>query len=297
MPRRHRTTARSLIALLLLWASAGTAHAAVPRLDFPVIGHSQHIDDFGDPRGGGRAHQGNDIMAKRKTPVVAAERGRVYKPTWSSSDCVLILEGNSGTHYWYLHLNNDRTMSNDNDGGCRNGVSYARHLPKSKGVKKRVGFGELIGYVGNSGNADATSPHLHFELHPNGGKAVDPYRRLREARRLLFPVPDYDSAFKVRLDGRFRFAEEGELAIRTNRVRVPGIRWTAIPSRGVRLLYGDDVAVRRRESGGDVRTTSLASARYDERVRVWTGYVAQPRRAQRGRPGVMVAEALELRGS
>src|SRR5215211_6776578 len=128
MPSRHRTTARSLLTLLALWVSVGTANAAVPRLDFPVVGNVSYTDDFGDPRAG-HTHQGNDIMAARKTPVVAVERGRVYRPSWSSSDCTLIIKGASGTEYWYLHLNNDLTMGNDNDGGCKNGVSFAPGMP------------------------------------------------------------------------------------------------------------------------------------------------------------------------
>jgi hypothetical protein len=295
MPSWHRTTARSVFALAFLWASAGTANAAVPRLDFPVIGKVYYQDDFGDPRAG-HSHQGNDIMAPRKSPVIAVEQGRVGRPSWSESDCTLILNGASGTEYWYLHLNNDLTMANDNDGGCSNRVSFVRGMPP-KGKTMFVRAGQLIGYVGNSGNADATSAHLHFELHPNGGGAVSPYRKLNEARRLLFPVPTYASPFKVTLDGRFRSHEEGRLAIRANRVKVPWIRRTRIPSRGVRLLYGDDVTVRRRTSSGDVRSASLRWARYDERLRAWTGFVAEPRRAQLGIRDVMVAETIELRGS
>lgn len=299
MAQRHRTTARSLIALLALWVSAGTANAAVPRLDFPVVGIGQHIDDFGDPRGGGRSHAGNDIMAKRRTPVVAAERGYVYKPTWSSSDCILILEGASGTHYWYLHLNNDLTMSNDNDGGCRNGVSFASDLPKSKGVKKYVRAGRLIGYVGNSGNADATNPHLHFELHPNGGSAVDPYDHLRKARRLLFTVPGSVKSLRLHLGGRFYSAVDGVLKFNVTRTYVQR-KWRAVPTRRVSLAYGDDLVVQRRDSSGKFTAADLASAEQGERAVVKTGILSgrrMIRAAQLRKPGIMVATRLRLRGN
>ena len=297
MPRRHRTTARSLIALLAVWVSAETAHAAVPRLDFPIVGVGQHIDDFGDPRSGGRRHEGNDIMAKRRTPVVAVERGSVYKPGWSSSDCVLVLEGASGTVYRYMHLNNDLTMSNDNGGGCGNGVSFAADLPKRKDVKKPVLAGQLIGYVGNSGNADATSPHLHFEIRP-GSSAVDPYDHLREARRLLFAVPGSVTSLRLHLAGRFSSAADGVLELDVARTYV-GKKWRSVPARRVLLAYGDDLVVERHDSGGDVSRARLSSAKEGERAVVRTGIVfrrAMIRRAQLRRPGIMVATRLQLRG-
>ena len=79
---RHRTTAAVLLVLLSTWALAGTAGAAVPRLIFPVIGKTVYWDDFGAPRPSG-GHQGNDIVADKRTPVVAVERGRVVKYTSS----------------------------------------------------------------------------------------------------------------------------------------------------------------------------------------------------------------------
>ena len=296
MPRRHRTTARSLIALLALWVSAGTASAAVPRLDFPVVGVGRHMDDFGDARGGGRSHEGNDIMANRRTPVVAVEGGYVYKPSWSTSDCALVLEGKSGTDYRYLHLNNDLTMSNDNDGGCRNGVSFARDLPRNKDVKKRVVAGQLIGYVGNSGNADATSPHLHFEIRP-GSRAIDPYDHLRKARRLLFTVPGSVTSLRLHLGGRFHSAADGVLKLDVSRTYVQR-RWRAVPTRRVSLAYGDDLVVERR-SGGAMTAAKLAGAKQGERAVVKTGIISgrsMIRSAQLRKPGIMVATRLRLRG-
>ena len=90
-----------------------------------------YVDDFGDPRPQGR-HEGNDIMAAKRSPVVAVEAGRVEK--WGRSSrggCMLYLYGRSGTTYMYIHLNNDRTLKNDNRGGCRNGIAYAPGLERS----------------------------------------------------------------------------------------------------------------------------------------------------------------------
>src|SRR5918998_274055 len=78
MPRGHRTTSRSILTLLVLGLLAGTANAAPPKqILFPVVGPAKFQNDFGAPRGGGRSHRGNDIMADRAAPVVAVEAGRI----------------------------------------------------------------------------------------------------------------------------------------------------------------------------------------------------------------------------
>jgi hypothetical protein len=187
--RRHRTpSARGVLLLLALLGVAGTASAAVPKkgavpvLIFPVAGTATYVDDFGQPRAGG-PHQGNDLMATKKTPVVAVESGKVkFWTTSVSAGCMLYLYGDSGTMYEYIHLNNDLTMRNDNKGACVPGVSYARGLRSGA----MVTAGQMIGYVGDSGDANGIASHLHFEVHPNGGAAVSPYPYLQSAQHLLF---------------------------------------------------------------------------------------------------------------
>src|SRR3989442_13040522 len=111
--RRHRTTARGVLflaATIGLAVGSGVAFAAnnVPEhIVFPVVGKVAYTDDFGAPRPGG-PHQGNDIMAEKKSPAVAAEAGKgKYWTTPSPDGCMLDLHGESGTTDLYIHLNND----------------------------------------------------------------------------------------------------------------------------------------------------------------------------------------------
>jgi len=184
---RHRTTARGACLLLALFGLAGAATAAapngaVPTLIFPVAGPTTYTDDFGQARPGGK-HQGNDMLATKKTPVVAVEPGKIeFWTTSASAGCMLYLYGVSGTMYEYIHLNNDVTMKNDNRGKCVAGSAYAPGL--KNGAK--VTAGQMVGYVGDSGDANGLHAHLHFEVHPGGGKAVSPYPYLQAAQHLLF---------------------------------------------------------------------------------------------------------------
>src|SRR3954453_24200664 len=174
------------LALVLMTAASATAanpkKIGVPTLLFPVAGATTYQDDFGQARAGG-VHQGNDLLATKKTPVIAAESGTVkFWTTSASAGCMLYLYGESGTMYEYIHLNNDVTMKNDNRGKCVAGMSYAKGL--KDGAK--VTAGQQIGYVGDSGDANGIASHLHFEVHPNGAAATDPYPYLQTAQHLLF---------------------------------------------------------------------------------------------------------------
>jgi hypothetical protein len=159
------------------------APLTVPKFVFPVVGPARYVSDFGDPRPQG-PHQGNDIMSVRWAPAVAVESGTVRFDSggWG---CMLNLLGDSGTKYAYIHLNNDLTKANDNRGKCVAGVAFAKGLKNGQ----RVEVGQHIAYVGDSGDADGIQPHLHFERHPGGGAATDPFRWLNKLPRLLFSAP------------------------------------------------------------------------------------------------------------
>ena len=165
--------------------SAGAAAGSgVPQLVFPVVAPTVFRDDFGEQRARW-PHPGNDLVAAKRSPVLAVESGVVSFYTRSASaGCMLYLRGDSGTVYQYVHLNNDLGAGNDNRGGCTGGVAW----PASLRDGQRVAAGQLIGYVGDSGDANGAPAHLHFEVRPGGGAPVSPYPWLVAAKRLAAPA-------------------------------------------------------------------------------------------------------------
>ena len=131
-------------------------------ITFPVAGPTTWTDTYHADRGGGsRVHQATDIMAGKLQKVHAARGGYVcYAPTTEPSwGWMLTVCGNDGLRYNYLHLNNDLAGSDDGRGGINR--AYAPGIRQGMPVVR----GQLIGYVGDSGNAEGAAPHLHFEIH------------------------------------------------------------------------------------------------------------------------------------
>jgi murein DD-endopeptidase MepM/ murein hydrolase activator NlpD len=119
---------------------------------FPVAqeGDPRFVDDFTS-----RKHDGIDIFATEGTPIVAVDDGALR-----------FAEDDKGGHAFYLEAADRVTY-------------YGAHLAYYEGLSPRyVQAGDVVGYVGKTGNAAATSPHLHFEVHPSGGVAVNPYPHL-----------------------------------------------------------------------------------------------------------------------
>lgn len=112
-------------------------------------------DNWGDPRSGGRTHKGNDIGAPEGSQVVAVFDGNVF--SLDNEDV-----GLGGIGLWL------RSDAGDS-------FYYAHNSSNVVAEGQRVRRGDVVGYVGHTGNADASFPHLHFQIHPNGGDPVDPY--------------------------------------------------------------------------------------------------------------------------
>jgi Peptidase family M23 len=175
---------------------------------------------------------------------------------------MLYLHGDSGTTYLYIHLNNDLTSGNDNRGTCKPGISYAKGLRDGA----RVEAGQQIGYVGDSGDANGIHPHLHFEVHPHDGPAVDPYGFLRRAQPLLFAAA-LGSTFTLALEGTVVSASGGTLRLLVDTLRrQPGGLLLRQLDRSLVVSVPVDAVVERLPAG----TTALASGKPGERVAVWT---------------------------
>ncbi|MCP3996552.1 MAG: M23 family metallopeptidase [bacterium] len=143
---------------------------------------SRFSNDWGDARSGGRRHQGNDIFAEKHTEIVAVADGVVTAiGEGNRSGYYVRIAHGDGWETWYMHLNNDTPGTDDGAGG------YEHAIAPNLEVGMFVQAGSIIGYVGDSGNAEATSPHTHFELH-NGARAINPFPYLAEAHTRWFRV-------------------------------------------------------------------------------------------------------------
>ena len=142
---------------------------------FPVIGSVSFSDDYTSPRGDD-THKATDIIASKMQPVVSASDGVIeYVTTWSGAGYAIRIKGNDGYTYNYYHLNNDTDGTDDGRGGYMN--AFGADMERGNPVKR----GQLIGYVGDSGNAEGTVPHLHFEIY-DGNTPMNPYSSLVHAR-------------------------------------------------------------------------------------------------------------------
>ena len=123
----------------------------------PIQGPLAFTDSWGDPRSGGRRHKGVDLMSPRGSDNVAVVSGTIERHHSGAGGLSIYLYGDDGHKYYYAHLN------------------------EVVGPDRRVAQGELIGKTGSTGNARGGSPHTHFEIHPGGGGAVNPYPTVKAA--------------------------------------------------------------------------------------------------------------------
>ncbi|HET9442842.1 MAG TPA: M23 family metallopeptidase, partial [Acidimicrobiales bacterium] len=141
--------------VLKLPASAAAPPPVVPLCPVKGAGKFDFSNSFGAPRHGGRRHAGNDIFARRGTPVVASVDGTLRVIRGALTGIGYELTGDDGTTYFGAHMDD---------------------VAVGEG---RVARGQVVGTVGTTGNANGTPPHLHFEVRPGHGAPVDPYGLLR----------------------------------------------------------------------------------------------------------------------
>lgn len=190
------------------------ADAYGPRpFTFPVVGMDgvdfAYSDTFGAPRSDGRTHEGVDIgtYMVKGVPVVAAGSGVIERVNWSTNPadlnpercCVVSILHDDDYRTHYLHLNNDTQNTDGSYTDDGNGWGIAEGI--IPGV--RVEEGQLIGWVGDSGNAEYTIPHLHWEVHAPGDIVVNPTPYADWAVRIaepggdpIEPEPEYYGAFR-----------------------------------------------------------------------------------------------------
>jgi hypothetical protein len=286
-PHALRTTFALIVMLALAAGAAAATGKQTQRLIFPVVGTTTYTDDFGDPRPGG-THQGIDIMAARRSPAVAAEAGTVeFWTTSVQAGCMLYLHGASGTTYLYIHLNNDLTTHNDNRGKCVAGTAYAPGLKSGK----RVAAGELVGFVGDSGDANGIHPHLHFEVHPSDGAAVDPYPFLQKAQPLLF-YAKRGTTVSVSLAGTIVSSLGGVLELKASEVQLSPSKPVTI-RRTLALSVAPDAVVTSLLPGG---ISGLAALQRGLPVKVYTSPLRATLPAARGDDNVLTASQIVIGG-
>lgn len=130
------------------------AHLPVPVDGVPV---RRLADTWGAARGAGRSHEGIDIFAPRGTDVLSTTHGLVVRRGNNSlGGRIVTVMGPGSEFHYYAHMDDWGPVE----------------------VGDRVAPGAVLGYVGDSGNAKGTPPHLHYGIYPRGGGAVNPYPRL-----------------------------------------------------------------------------------------------------------------------
>ena len=201
-----------LLVVPVMPASAAGGYQQVVDLTFPVGGKVHYGDSFDAARSGGRVHMATDVMAPEGAPIYAAVGGTVTTITGltekvPSYGYMIRVAGDDGRTYVYLHMGRNSGPAKD---------AYVPGIAKGSKVQR----GQKIAYVGCSGNASCSGPHLHFEIHddrvtdPYKGSRINPYPSLLTAERqgdyakaIVYPFDDIKRS--VHLDAILKLSAEG----------------------------------------------------------------------------------------
>lgn len=199
MRRPPLSSGRAVIAALAVSLLVAPAAVAAPALAapaavgdpvrpivFPVDGKVTYTDTWGAARSGGRTHEGTDIMGQQMLPLLSAVDGRVVRVRYdnlSSGGNSVVIQDADGWTYHYVHVNND-TPGTD-DGRATRDQAFPPNIVDGAPVRR----GQVVAYMGDSGNAESAGHHLHFEIRQptapgawiGSGTAINPYESLRSA--------------------------------------------------------------------------------------------------------------------
>jgi murein DD-endopeptidase MepM/ murein hydrolase activator NlpD len=153
-PPAATSTTSSPVAKVPATPPALPPQTSIGGLVCPVAGPNAFGDTWGDPRPGGRHHEGVDMMSPQGTPLVAVISGNATMNPNALGGMTVGLEGSDGNYYYYAHLS------------------------AWEGSSRAVNRGEVVGYVGHTG--DTSANHLHFGIYAGGGPAINPYPIVRQ---------------------------------------------------------------------------------------------------------------------
>lgn len=217
---------------------APNANAETRSIIFPVIGATTYSNDWGAPRVG-HTHIGNDIFGVKGQPLVAAVSGTIRQVAYPepSYGWYLSLTDAEGYQYNYLHINDDTPGTDDGKGGAVNAYAFG----SSSGWPVRAG--QIIAYMGDSGNAESTRPHLHFEIEDPEGNPFNPYFSLQAARKIktaksrprreneVVPFPGLTVGLRVTAGQLDPLTETQELVVAQSNTKQPLVRVFSGPVR------------------------------------------------------------------
>ncbi|MGQ0832697.1 MAG: M23 family metallopeptidase [Microthrixaceae bacterium] len=181
-----------MAAPLLSTSPAVAAGDPIKPIVYPVKGGGAFTDTWGACRGSNceRRHAGQDLFAPKMTHLLATVDGTVDQMAFGLqlSGNYVSIRGADGWRYLYMHLNNDRLGTDDGRG------TPLLATPPGIHVGAKVKAGQVIGYVGDSGNAEPTPPHVHFEIRTPDNVPINPTDSLRAARKTSLDEAAWRSA-------------------------------------------------------------------------------------------------------